>query len=283
MPCMSLGIAFKGPEGIVLAADSRVTIEAARIIQGRTIFIPATFDNATKLLKAKGQDHIGAVTYGMGALGKVGVAPRTAHSFIPEFEEKLAADNAGGRLSVEEFAKQLAAFFLDQWNAVMPNPLPPETPDMVFLVGGYDQDAPYGRVFELSIPRNPDPKEWFSGNAEFGAVWGGQKEFVERLLNGYDSRVIQIAEQELNLQPADTKKLADKLSGELGVPIPYPFLPLQDCVDLSIFLVRATIRLQTWTVGIRGVGGAIDVATITKADGFVPLQQKQLVGERLVQ
>ena len=49
---MSLGIAFKGPEGIVLAADSRVTINAERPINDNLrLLLPSTFDNATKLLK----------------------------------------------------------------------------------------------------------------------------------------------------------------------------------------------------------------------------------------
>lgn len=45
---MSLGIAFKGPEGIVLAADSRVTLMTQ--LAGQNILLPATYDNATKML-----------------------------------------------------------------------------------------------------------------------------------------------------------------------------------------------------------------------------------------
>ena len=57
---MSLGIAFKGPEGIILAADSRVTLMAQ--LAGQNIAIPSTFDNATKLLRVEGQKYVGAVT-----------------------------------------------------------------------------------------------------------------------------------------------------------------------------------------------------------------------------
>jgi hypothetical protein len=78
---MSLGIAFKGPEGIVLAADSRVSLTANA--PGKPP-ITATFDNAIKLLQVKGQKYVGAVTYGLGAIGQQ--EPRTAHSFVPEFE-----------------------------------------------------------------------------------------------------------------------------------------------------------------------------------------------------
>ena len=80
---MSLGLAFKGAEGIVLAADSRVTLTAAiqppaGAVGAPTMLLPSTYDNATKLLRIHGQDYVGAVTYGAGAIGAK--EPRTAHS-----------------------------------------------------------------------------------------------------------------------------------------------------------------------------------------------------------
>jgi hypothetical protein len=279
---MSLGIAFKGPEGVVLAADSRVTLMGLQpnLIPGQAaVLVPATFDNATKLLRLKGQERFGAVTYGLGAIGQL--APRTAHSFIPEFEANLAKEKAIN-ITVEQFATRLSEFFSSQWKILdMPVELPQGTPEMTFLIGGYDPEAPYGRVFEFSIPTKPKPHEWFTGPGQFGIVWGGQREFVDRLIQGYDPRVIDIVASELHLEEKQTENLREKL-GTLSTPVPYQFLPLQDCVDLSIFLLRTTIRLQTWTVGIRGVGGAIDVAVITKTDGFQPVRLKQLSGEEIV-
>jgi hypothetical protein len=275
---MSLGIAFKGAEGIVLAADSRVTLNASNPQpNGQTLILPATFDNATKLLRVKGQDYVGAVTYGVGAIGQQ--APRTAHSFLPELEACIAQANNGGRLSVERFALELSNFFMGQWNNLMAGV--PNAPDnnMVFLIGGYDQEAPYGRIFEFYVPNRPTPVERFASPGEFGVTWGGQRQFVDRLLNGYDPRTVELAAQELGLDAVSKARLASKLR-ELSSPIPYPFLPLQDCVDLSIFLVRTTMKLQTWTVDIRGVGGAVDVATITKTEGFSAIQVKQVIGER---
>jgi len=273
---MSLGIAFKGPEGIVLAADSRVTLNNAFAQpNGQTMVIASTFDNATKLLKVKGQDFVGAVTYGVGALGQK--EPRTAHSFIPEFESMLNKKYPGKRLKVEEFAQELSSFFLAQWNAHMQGANPQG--DLVFLVGGYDEGSPYGRVFDVFIPSKPKPNELYAAPGQFGAAWGGQREHVDRLLNGYDSRVLDLAQTEFSLDASKKEEFKKKLA-PLTTPIPYPFLPLQDSVDLSIFLIRTTIRIQTWMIGIRGVGGAIDVATITKTDGFRAVQAKQIGGER---
>ncbi|HZE71479.1 MAG TPA: hypothetical protein VE135_18400 [Pyrinomonadaceae bacterium] len=267
---MSLGIAFKGSEGIVLAADSRVTLTAQMPgpVAGTLFLLPSTFDNATKLLKAKGQDYVGAVTFGVGAIG--GKEPRTAHSFLNELEAELGKAGVG-RLSVEEFSRRLGEFFLGKWkDAGMPIPAS-ETEQMFFLIGGFDEGAVYGRLFEVVIPNRAVPKEQIP--RDFGALWGGQREFVDRLLQGYDARLPGFIKSEFKPSAADEAKLAKKLT-ELGITIPFQFLPLQDCVDLSVFLIRTTINLQTWQVGVRGVGGAIDVATITQTDGFKPLQQK---------
>lgn len=272
---MSLGIAFKGPEGIVLAADSRVTLTAhAQAPNGATLLLPATFDNATKLLKVSNQDYIGVVTYGAGAIGQT--QPRTAHSFIPEFEAQLA-EQVGERLGVLDFTTKFSAFFMEQWNANMPPDL--AGPGMVFLVGGYDPEAPYGRVFEINIPHRPQPHEHNGGPGEFGITWGGQREYTDRLIQGFDPSLIDIVRGTLNLTDAQVTNLEQQLRGELSVGIPYQFLPLQDCVDLSIFLLRTTITIQNWIVGLRGVGGAIDVATITRTEGFRPIQQKRITAE----
>jgi hypothetical protein len=269
---MSLGIVFKGPEGIVLAADSRVTLNAEiKNIEGR-LLLPATFDNATKLLRVTGQDYVGAVTYGVGAIGMT--EPRTAHSFLPEFENQLANDG-DGRLTVETFANKFSDFFQQQWAANMPEGY--SGPDMTFLIGGFDVDSPYGKVYKIEIPSNPIPEEQNQG--QFGIVWGGQLQFTNRLLQGFDPRLPMILQQSLGLDETKSAQLQDQL-GTLALPIPYQFLPLQDCVDLSIFLIRTTMELQTWLVDVRGVGGAIDVATITRTKGFEPIQQKVIVGQR---
>ena len=272
---MSLGIAFKGPEGIVLAADSRVTLTAEMQREEKRMLLPSTFDNATKLLRIAGQDHIGAVTYGVGAIGQQ--EPRTAHSLLPEFEGALVRDHVS-RLSVEGLAGKLGDFFMEQWRARMPEGH--TGPDMVFLIGGFDEGTPYGRVYKVDIPSNPTPQEQDAG--QFGITWGGQLEHTSRLIKGFDPQLPSIAKDFLELTNEQQLALEKHLEGALSLPIPYPFLPLQDCVDLSIFLIRTTMDLQSWIVGVRGVGGAIDVATITRTEGFKPVQQKTIIGQKRV-
>jgi hypothetical protein len=272
---MSLGIAFKGPEGIVLAADSRVTLTTEmQRDQGRVI-LPSTFDNATKLLQVTGQNYVGVVTYGLGAIGQQ--EPRTAHSFLPEFEDELSKEHVE-RLSVEDFSVRLSRFFMSQWADRMPKDY--SGPDMVFLVGGFDEGAPYGSVFKFDIPSSPTPQEQNAG--QFGITWGGQLEYTTRLIKGFDPQLPSAVQGFLGLTEEQTAALQEHLASTFSSRIPYPFLPLQDCVDLSIFLIRTTMEIQTWIVGVRGVGGAIDIATITRIEGFKPVQRKTIVGQKRV-
>lgn len=272
---MSLGIAFKGPEGIVLAADSRVTLSAEMQHGAEKMMIPATYDNATKLLQLSGYNRVGVVTYGLGAIGLQ--EPRMAHSFLPEMEEALSKENFA-HYSVIDFAMRFSKFFMEQWRGQMPTDY--SGPDMVFLIGGFDEGAPYGKVYEVDIPSKPNPVE--QNTDQFGVIWGGQLEYTNRLIKGFDPQLPVIAQKFLGLTDDQRIALQEHLEGALSTRIPYPFLPLQDCVNLSIFLIRTTMELQNWTIGVRGVGGAIDVATITRTDGFKPVQRKMIVGQKSI-
>jgi hypothetical protein len=224
------------------------------------------FDNATKVLSfSQPHVYVGAVTYGQAAIGL-----RTAQSFIPEFEATLAT----GRIAIDDFARQMSAFYLQQWQQVMTAPY--QGPDMVFVVAGFNEKEAYGRVYLFGIPGQPTPVE-HSAN-EFGLTWGGQREIVDRIIQGYDVQLLPIAQGALNLQPAQTQQLAQALA-PLQMALPLQAMPLQDCVDLAIFFIRTTIAAQSLTVGLRGCGGPIDVAIITSRDNLQFVQRKTIYGE----
>jgi hypothetical protein len=274
---VSLGIAIKGSEGVVLAADSRVTLfnqVPNAQTPGQALVIPASFDNATKVLKVSGQDHVGAVTYGLGAFNTAN-GPRTMHSFIPELEEQLKAQ-AVGRLSVGDFADKLRDFFMSQWNTHI-NRAPNPGEEINFLVGGFDDAAAYGRVFLFQVPIQVNPIEQNPGAGQFGITWGGQHDLVYRMLYGFDVAVPAFVQSALNIPPPQFASFKQQLEQKFQPGIPYQFLPLQDCIDLAVFLIQSTIRFQRFrTNAVRGVGGPIEVATITRSEGFVFRSRRQL-------
>jgi hypothetical protein len=271
MPCarratdLSLGIVLKAPEGIVLAAESRLTLAAEDATTHEKVQV--SFDNATKLLAFQQNDGfrpVGVVTY-----GQAGIGTRTAASFVPEFESRIVDEP----LNTEQFAERLATFYKEQWDAAMPKDY--AGPPMSFAVGGYDPGAAYGRVFMIEIPQRAEPVELNKGDGDFGITWGGQSEHMDRLLRGFDRRLPELVAKALNLTAAQRQALEAAIL-PLQMPLPLQAMPLQDCVDLAVFFIRTTITAQSLTIGTRGVGGPIDVATVTRSRGLEFIQRKRV-------
>lgn len=271
---MSLGVVIKGTQGVVLAADSRVTLEARRPNLGHPI--PVNFDNASKLLTfSKPHNYVAAVTYGAAVIGL-----RTAHSFVPAFEQSVLT-KCSERQGVKKYAEQLSEFFMDRWRESVPPDY--HGPNMTFIVGGYDPKAAYGKVFLFEIPGKPEPEPRNAGENEFGMTWGGQLEVASRIIHGFDPTLPQVVKKVLGLHDQEVNQLTDQLHKALAFPIPYEVLPLQDCIDLTIFLIRSTMGAQNLAVGVRGVGGPIEVAVITQTEGLEFIQRKKLHGEENVE
>jgi len=230
---VSLAVAVKGPEGIAFATDSRLVY---RRPGDSSSYYYSTVDSAQKLL-AFPEPHrqVGAVVYGFGS----GAFSTNASAFELELP--------GERLRVRDYAERLAAFYSRQ--AVMNSPQPYA---MYAFVGGFDPGEDRGRVFSVEVPDHPEPVEQHAGGS--GISYGGQREFVDRLLVGYDARLRDFLE---GVEGLDSVQMQ----------IPLATMNLGACADLAGFLVRMTRETQTFIAGLQGVGGGVYVATVTAADG----------------
>jgi hypothetical protein len=83
----------------------------------------------------------------------------------------------------------------------------------------------------------------------------------------------------LDLDGPAIERLIEEMRPTLEFKIPYHVLPLQDCIDLATFLIRTTVTAQRLGATVRGVGGLIEVAVITRTRGLEFIQRKELHGE----
>jgi len=270
---MSLGIVIKCPEGLVLAAESRITLGAKLNTPQGTQQIPVYFDNATKLLSFSDPNtSVGVVTYGQAVIGQQN--PRTAASLLPEFESGLPKE----RLTVLDFAEKISEFYLKQWRVTMPpDDQIANFPNMTFVVAGFNIDNIYGQVYIVDIPRAPKPVERNKDN-QFGITFGGQQEIVSRILMGYDIRLPDTLQKGLNLSPEQALKFSELIK-QFQLAIPLQVLALQDGIDLACFFIRTTMDAQKLSIGVRGVGGNIDIAVIKRNQNLNFIQQKKEHGE----
>jgi hypothetical protein len=235
--------------------------------------VPVYFDNATKLFSFSDPNTtVGVVTYGQAVIGQK--TPRTAASFLPEFESSLPKK----RLTVFDFAEKVSEFYLKQWRLAMPpDDQIANIPNMTFVIAGFNPDDVYGQVFIVEIPRVPQPAERNKGS-EFGITFGGQHEIVSRIIMGYDLGLPEALQKGLDLSAEQVTKF-EALIKRFQLPIPLQVLALQDGVDLACFFIRTTMDAQRVSIGIRGVGGAIDVAIIKRNQNLQFIQRKQEHGE----
>ena len=260
---MTLCIVVKSPSGLVVAADSRVTLTAT---QNNQTF-PIHFDNATKLLRF-GEEHnyVAAVTYGQAVMPG---SRRTAESYVPEFIASLPSQE---RLPIAEFAEKLSKFYTEQFRAFVTNY---QGSGMGFLVAGFDKEDHYGRVFSMSLPNAPEPREQIVDG--FAALWDGDYDFVTRIWLGHALGLPERIAAAFSLDEEQQQVLHSVLR-EHQAQIPVDVMALQDSVDLAITLIRVTILMQQLAATRRTVGGPIDVVTITRTAGVRVVQFKEVTG-----
>ena len=112
-------------------------------------------------------------------------------------------------------------------------------------------------------------------------TWGGQIEIVNRIVQGYDPGLLALLVEELGVSHSKIQDFQKIAAERFGYKVPYDVLPLQDCIDLAIFLIRTTMTAQDLAVTSRGVGGMIEVAAITQKNGLRWIQRRALRGEKL--
>ena len=71
------------------------------------------------------------------------------------------------------------------------------------------------------------------------------------------------------MAPDAAGRLQEELVRDLYATLFAPAMPIQDAIDLARFLVETTIRFVRFAVFLpKSVGGAVEIAAITKHEGF---------------
>lgn len=262
---MTLAIGVVVGDGVALAADSRTTEF------GQPMRVLSDFTH--KVFKL---GNVAVATYGYALL-----QGRNIGGHISEFSAQLNDENP----SAAAVAEGLGTFFVPRFTEhvkTYPGDAPPAGVNPLgFLVGGND-----GGVSCLHEVTVPDGKVSKLGDSTTGtAVWRGQTDVIARVVKGID-----LAQLELH---AAEKKLTDHVQAlrelwpMMEYAIPLHVMNLQDAVDFAVLAIRTTIDVQRLTHGTigspgswPGVGGPIELATVTPASGFQWLQQTHLQAER---
>jgi len=252
----------------------------------------------------QGKTPVVAVTSGLARF-KDG---RTIKSMAEEFAEKQK-ERAKPFVNVETVANEFLRFVRRAYNNHYRGSTIPEKfkDELNFLVGGYGRDDAFPSIYRLKVKENTIKVERSKGIT--GLSWEGQSDSVERLIRGYSWNLRnkiesyardRFAAHHKEMTDAVTRIVNDVLS-KLGVTMPtgidtslpdsaqltppwdgakldmtYSSLPTQDAVRFVSFLVNLQSGASKFAYGVATVGGRTHIGVVTKAGGFVMLDEPVL-------
>lgn len=239
---MSLIIAVYVREGIVMAADSRLTLTFPRIHpDGTQQFLSVTSsDSAKKLFLAP--NNVGIATCGVADIGGVPVA-----GFVESFIVEKLKNQAIGPIEV---ANELKLYF--QNLSVRPG--------TIFQVAGYCSNASGLEQIVFYIDPAADTIVRLNQPNTQGVNWNGEIDILQRLYNDL-----------LIPQPNAQQPISLPAHG-----IPFEFFTLQDALDFAVHGIRSTIESIRFQQREKTVGGPIDILVI-QPDSSQWISQKNIV------
>ncbi len=158
-----------------------------------------------------------------------------------------------------------------------------------FMVSGFNRDDSYQSAM-VYVPGNMEVKrDSKKTGQEYGAGWIGQTDVLGRIVLGFDGRMGNLPLIQKITSDEEGKKEFRKQLGGLEYAIQWGTMTLQDAIDFSVLAIETTTAIQRFSDGIKadpgdipGVGGAIDIAVITKDKGFVWISKKKLTAGKSI-
>jgi hypothetical protein len=279
---VTIAISIKINDGLVLASDSASTV-LGQTPDGH-LHAVNVYNNAVKLFNLRKGLPIGAITWGSGSVGQASIS-----TIVKDLRELFAnGDQAhhGWKLdkenyTIETVANRLKEFVFDELYTPAFKDAP-QKPQLGFIVAGYSAHAPMADEYQISINNGQcvGPVRLRSRD-EIGMTWGGDPEALNRLIIGISAGLPVELQNLFKIPPAQLPQIMQVIQQKLQLPLVFPAMPLQDAIDLAEFLVDLTIKFSRFLPGAPTVGGPIEIAAISKHEGFRWINRKYYFNREL--
>jgi hypothetical protein len=279
---MTIAISLKVNDGLVLAADSASSMVGAG--PARPIF--NVYNNANKVFNLRKSLPIGAITWGAGSMGVASIS-----TLVKDLRRRFSGEDPHHKdwhldpqaYSVKYVADRFKEFIYDETYVPAFSNWPAPKPDVGFVVAGYSPLAMMAEEYRIVIDQTgtchgPTLERQ---NSEAGVSWFGQPEAISRLLFGVSPGLGDVLQKEFGATQPDALAALEKFKGYLGAPLVESAMPFQDAIDLAEFLVDLSIQWSRFMPGAPVVGGPIEVAAISKHEGFKWIKRKHYYSSEL--
>jgi hypothetical protein len=268
---VTVAILVKVYDGIVLATDSATSLASPWGTQ--------VYNSANKIFQLHRHKPIGAMTWGLGNLGTASNATvakdlrRRLMGKDPAHPDWALVDD----FTVEDVANRMVELIYDEIITTVGLASP-----LGFLVGGYSDKAAQAEAWLVPFddPRTrPQPVQVAAPDTA-GWVAFAQPEATVRLTAGYDPAALDLLVQAGLLDAARVPDAVAALK-VLDRQVALPAMPFADAIGLARFLVDVTAGYSYYNMGPNTVGGPVEVAGITRYEGFKWVARKHYYSDAL--
>lgn len=183
--------------------------------------------------------------------------------------------------TIEGVANRVKQFFFDELFKDEFGESPPPGFFLGFKVCGYSAGAALPELWDVKIVgKDVIGPTLVRAQDSAGPNWDGEYEAMDRLILGFGSQLKKVLTDE-GLPEGHAGEVTNQLINKLSVPVVIAAMPIKDAIDLAAFMVETTIRFVGFNMRAATVGEPIEVAAITKHEGFKWVKRKLFFTEEL--
>ena len=267
-------------EGKPLLDNFSILMEQAQVVPYNQL------SNVSKLF------DLSPLQMGVMFTGTTSIGNRTIGKLVSEFKEADSAFNEDAEPSnyaVRAVGVRLLQTLRQLYASTYPQPY--ASPELELIIGGYDKLNYLPSLYRIDV-REDTIVEIFSSDSPFGLAFGGQKDWIQRIVFGTDeNNQVSLAQRAHDLLVDYHQKISAAVA-DAGIEfeVPHPDLwsdelnlfngwnlhgldaniadfSEQNAIDCVDFFIEIMIRAQAVSSQLPTVGGDINVAVIRK-DGF---------------
>jgi len=276
---MTIALVLKINDGLVLGTDSASTLMNKDPKSGQML-VYNVYDNANKIFNLYKGLPVGAVTWGLGSIENASI-----ETLVKDFRLEISKEIDGNNYSVEDFVKKFKSFiFEDHYEKIFKGTNDPNT-FLGFAIAGYSiKDSlklqnPEIWLLDMVNGSCKDPVNFFPNN-QAGVIWGGQTNPLIRIYNGYDPRLFDLL-KESKIDDAKIKEIQQLIQQRFSMNSVIPSMPIQDAINLVEYFVDMTEKYFKYIPEATTVGGPIEIAAITKYEGFKWVKRKHYFSKEM--
>lgn len=274
---MTVIVTVKINDGIVLACDSAATFSNDAGVPVKI------YNNANKAFNLVKGLPIGTLACGAGGIGAASMSTITKDlrrrlcGDDPQFPDWKLPDD----YTMEFVAGRVRKFLFDELYKSEYGDTPPAGFALAYKVAGYSAGAALPELWDVRIAGDQCPPPILLRATEVcGCNWDGELDALCRIVLGVGIKFKDVLLEE-GVPPEDVDAAVEKVRDRLSAPLLVEAMPIQDAIELATYMVQTTIGFMRFNFGAETVGGPIEVAVITKHEGFKWVNRKLFFSESL--